>query len=380
MVCERGAGARYENLLVKVAFVYAGGRLGRVAQGPSDFFYGARELAHRSGWDLRLVETDARPADKLTGLLAGRLLRRLVPPRTTADWISRGRRVLRQLHGCDVVVATSTELSFGLAWWKTMSRLPQPLVGILCGTVNYPIGSELRRRLTAKLLTVMQPVLFADPEKAELSTRFGLADEKIAVGWFGVDEHFWSPPTTPVDRSGVLAVGNDGRRDYETLVAAARQLPDLSFTVVTKREAPAALPPNVTWRRGDWREQAVSDIDLRSLYHSAACVVVPLLESPQPSGQSVAMQAMMCGAPVVHTKTAGWWGARILRDDEHVELVRAQDTSALAAAIVKVAATGRAGLGARDALLAARWTSSGFAERISTLIKASARARTEILN
>ena len=377
MACAQDAAGVHEQG-VKVAFVYAGGRLERDAQGPSDFFYGARELAHKPGWDVELVEADARPADSLTDLLAGRLLRRLVPPRTSADWFSRSRRILRQLHKCDAVVATSTEISFGLAWWRAVGRLPQPMVGILCGAVNYPIGLELRRRLTAQLLSVMQPMLFAEPEKAELSSRFGLADEKIAVGWFGVDEHFWSPPTTPVDRSGVLAVGNDGRRDYETLVAAARQLPDLSFTVLTKREAPTALPSNLAWRRGDWREQAVSDVDLRSLYQSAACVVVPLLGSPQPSGQSVAMQAMMCGAPVVHTKTAGWWGASVLRDGEHVALVGEKDNSGLAAAIVKLATTGRTGSDARNALLAARWTSGGFAERISVLIESNAQARTGI--
>ncbi len=365
---------------MKIAFVYAGGRLERDAQGPSDFFYGARELSRRAGWDVRLVETDARPADPLTGLLVGRLLRRLVPPRTSADWFSRSRRILRELHGCDAVVATSTEISFGLAWWKKMGRLPQPLVGILCGAVNYPVGLELRRRLTAQLLSVMQPVLFADPEKAELSRRFGLALGKIAVGWFGVDENFWTPPANAVERRGVLAVGNDGRRDYETLMAAARQLPDLSFTVLTKREAPTALPSNVAWRRGDWREQAVSDVDLRSLYQSAACVVVPLLGSPQPSGQSVAMQAMMCGAPVVHTETAGWWGATVLREDEQVVLVGPGDTSALAAAISKVATAGHYASGARNALVSARWTSAGFAERISALIENHAKARAEIQN
>ncbi|MFM8457881.1 MAG: hypothetical protein ACKOB0_02895, partial [Chthoniobacterales bacterium] len=72
---------------MKLAYVYAGGRLGRDARGPSDFFYGAHELSRRSGWDVRMVELDQRPADVLTGLLAGRLLRRYLPPRTSADWI-----------------------------------------------------------------------------------------------------------------------------------------------------------------------------------------------------------------------------------------------------------------------------------------------------
>lgn len=352
---------------MKVAFVYAGGRLGRDAQGPSDFFYGSRELARRADWGVRLVELDQFPADVLTGLLAGRLFRRYLPPRTSADWIARCRRALPQLRGCEVVVSTSTEASFGLALWKSWGLLRSPLIGILCGAVNYPIGSEIRRNWTSSLLARMQPVLFAGSEKEGLSRRFALAPEKIAVGWFGVDEKFWQPPTQKSPRSGVLAVGNDGRRDYATLLESARMLPQISFTVITRISAPNDLPANVKWRRGDWSKQVVSDLELRELYQRAACVVVPLKESLQPSGQSVAMQAMMCGAPVVHTKTSGWWGAEVIRDGKEVLLVPPSDPSALAEAIVSANSDGL-GRNAREVLLAAKWTASGFADRIGALV------------
>lgn len=359
------------DVLVKAAFVYAGGRLGRDARGPSDFFYGGRELARRPDWSVGLVESDCRPADPPTGLLAGRLLRRLVPPRTTADWIARSRRLLPELRGCDVVVATTTELSFGLALWKSWGFLPQPLVGILCGAVNYPIGSGLRRKWTSKLLSVMNPVLFAEAEKAELLRRFG--PREISVGWFGVDAEFWTSAPASATRRGVLAVGNDGRRDYTTLVAAARSMPDESFSIISRLEPPAALPANVAWKRGDWREQAVSDEELREFYRSAACIVVPLSESPQPSGQSVAMQAMMCGAPVVHTKTAGWWGADVIRDRHAVRLVAPGDAQALAATIGEALAAG-VPADARQALVAAAWTSEGFAERLRFVLECALQA------
>ena len=166
-------------------------------------------------------------------------------------------------------------------------------------------------------------------------------------------------------------MGNDGRRDYAALIEAARAMPQESFTVVTRMEPPAALPANVAWRRGDWRGQAVSDEELRELYRSAACVVVPLLESPQPSGQSVAMQAMMCGAPVVHTRTAGWWGAEIIRAGEHIFLVEPRSPSSLEKGIGKAVSAGMAGNNARSALLSAQWTTKGFAERIGALVERS---------
>ena len=356
---------------MKVAFVYAGGRHLRGTDGPSDFFYGAKELSSRHGWTVDCLEVDAEPADTLTGLIAGRLLCKLVPPRTSADWIARTRRLLPKLEGYDVVVATATEISFGLALWKELVLFKKPLVGILCGAVNYPIGSELRRIITARLLSRIQAVLFADSEEAEIKKRFNSDADEIQSGWFGVDETFWIPPSIDGNRSGVLSVGNDGRRDYATLVEAARILPTILFTVVTRLDAPDNLPTNVLWRRGDWKENALSDEGLRDLYQVSACVVVPLRESLQPSGQSVAMQAMMCGVPVVITKTTGWWGSDVIRDGRQVTLVRPEDPETLADAIRR-SISHENDLSARNALLAANWTASGFAERLGAVIKRAA--------
>lgn len=359
---------------MKVAFVYAGGRHLRGADGPSDFFYGSRELPSLTGWSVDCLELDSDPVDPLTGLIAGRLLGKLVPPRTSAAWIARTRRLLPKLEGYDVVVATATEISFGLALWKELGLFKKPLVGILCGAVNYPIGSEVRRIITARLLRRMQAVLFADPEEAEIRKRFKPEAHGIESGWFGVDESFWILPSTDRNRSGVLAVGNDGRRDYATLVEAARLLPEINLTVITRLDAPDNLPTNVYWRHGDWKENVLSDEGLRDLYQTASCVIVPLKESTQPSGQSVAMQAMMCGAPVAITKTSGWWGSNVIRDGKEVALVESGGAEELAKAI-QSSISPVSVLTARNALLAAKWTAQGFAERLAGVIQKARTSR-----
>ena len=359
---------------MKVVFVFSGGRHLRGTDGPSDFFYGARELASLTGWSVDCLEVDADPADPLTGLIAGRLFGKLVPPRTSADWIARTRRLIPKLGDYDAVVATTTEISFGLALWKELGSFKKPLVGILCGAVNYPIGSELRRRFAARLLRRMQSVLFADAEEMEIKKRFCPPVGHLDSGWFGVDDSFWVPAADESQRIGVLAVGNDGRRDYETLVAAARLIPEIPFTIVTRLDAPNDLPANVRWRRGDWKENALSDGGLRELYRESACVVVPLKESLQPSGQSVAMQAMMCGAPVVITQTEGWWGSDVIRHGMEVSLVSPRNQDMLADAIRQSLPKGT-DIAGRQALLAANWTSEGFAERLGAIIERSTRAR-----
>jgi len=353
---------------MKVAFVYAGGRHLRGTDGPSDFFYGSRELASQNGWTVDCLEVDSDPSDPLTGLIAGRLFGKFVPPRTSADWIARTRRLLPRLKDYDVVVSTATEISFGLALWTELGLLGKPLVGILCGVVNFPIGSDLRKALAARLMRRMHAVLFADSEDAEIRRRFHPGPDRIISGWFGVDESFWTMPAQGGARTGVLAVGNDGRRDYGTLVESARLLPEIEYTVITRLPAPHDLPGNLRWVRGDWKENALSDEGLREAYRNATCVVVPLKGSLQPSGQSVAMQAMMCGAPVVITKTQGWWGSEVIRDGKEVALVSAGNAKELAEAIRTTISPVSVQAG-RDALLAAQWTAQGFAERLGTVIE-----------
>jgi len=355
---------------MKLAFVYSGGRERRGSGRPSDFFYGARELGDLQGYEMECIDLDKALPDPVTALV-GRVFAKWLPPRTTADWIARCWRVLPRLRGADVVVATATEISFGLAFWKSLGMMQKPLVGILCGAVNYPIASEIRRKFIGSLIKKFQPVLFADSELPEIERRFGLPSGLVSVGWFGVDDHFWTLPEDGVRREGVLAVGNDSRRDFLTLVEAAKFLPEIRFTVITRREKPRILPSNVEWRRGDWKEAPVTDEELRALYQQAACVVVPLEECIQPSGQSVAMQAMMCGAPVVHTKTAGWWGADVVRDWIDVELVAPGDSDAMARAIKKSLQSDKKNR-ARESLLAHAWTASGFAQRISNVIECAA--------
>ena len=357
---------------MKVAFVFAGGRHLRGTDGPSDFFYGAKELSSRHGWTVDCLEVDAEPADPLTGLIAGRLLGKLVPPRTSADWIARTRRLLPQLQGYDVVVGTATEVSFGLAIWKSLGLLRKPLVGIMLGAVSFPIGSELRRLLTASMFVHMHGVLFSDAEEAEIRKRFKPEVGGLSIGWFGVDEKFWVPPEDVTERSGILSVGNDGRRDYDTLVKVAGMMPDHKFTILTRFEAPNHLPGNVRWRCMNSPEKYLSLKELLPLYQSSQCVVLPLKESLQPSGQSVAMQAMLCGSPVVITKTSGWWGSDVIRDGKEVRLVSPENAEELAKAI-QSSISPVSVLAGRRALLVAKWTAQGFAERLAVVIERAAR-------
>lgn len=358
---------------MRIAFVYAGGRGFRLADArlgnvPTDFFYGALEL-ERAGHEISIHDLNSSPS-KISGFL-NLCLKSFLPPKTHIADIAAARRLLRSFRHSDVIVATSSGCAFAIGVWKKLGALRAHPVGIHCGIVNCHHDSR-RRKSANKLLNAMTPVLFSDNEAVEMETRLGIS--RPASLWFGVDDVFWNPGQIAKERNGVLAVGNDGRRDYRTLLAAAALLPDVPFKIVTRLSLGADIPPNVEHIHGDWKADAVSDETLRELYRSASCVAVPLHESIQPSGQSVAMQAMMCGAPVVMTRTTGWWGAKVLLPGEHIFEAAPGNPDSLAVSI-KRSMTRHTFLPARQALLDAEWTAAGFASRLENVCRKNPASR-----
>jgi glycosyltransferase involved in cell wall biosynthesis len=364
---------------VRIAFVHYPGRLARLeaarsGEGPTEFLFGAVEL-ERQGHAVSHHEVDpAAPAGRLARRLIDRQagLRRL-PPHTSAAVLAGTRRLLPGLREADVVVATTTGTAVALASWRWARRLETPLVGIVAGLLNDPWG-RARRATTLPLLRRMHSMLYGPGEAPGLEALDPRLGGRVHVNRFGVDTVFWSPGGRPTGR--VLAIGNDGHRDWATLVAAAPDIP-AEITVLTRHEPPAALPANVRWQPADWHSRLLGDGEVRDAFRAAAVVVVPVKDVPQPSGQSVTLQASACGRPVVLTRTRGLWDPDVLRDGENVLLVPPGDPDALAAAVQRVldepAAADALGRAARATVEAAAHV-DGYAARLLEICE-RARAR-----
>jgi len=352
---------------MKAAFIFSGSRVdrweaAREGRCPSEFFYGAVEF-EKWGDEVRVIDVGPTAAGRVTGAV-DRLAAPLLPSRTNTAALWRIFRLARRLAPVDCVIATYPQAAMGLSLLRRLGRFRRPVIGIQCGLVNFPL-EPLRRAVTGWLLRDSWSALFAHSERREMIRRFALPGERIVSCDFGVDLAFWTPDAAPRE-AFVLAVGNDGRRDFETLIRAAERM-KRQVRIVTRRRLPEKLPPNVEWIQGDWQGQALSDEALREMYRRAAVVVVPLIDSPQPSGQSVAMQALACGCPVVLTNTQGLWTDSILEDGVHLTLVPPSDIGALTRAVEKAAGLTDGAREARELLVEEEWDAVGFARRLRSL-------------
>lgn len=328
---------------MRIAFVYSPGRKARLTglaagEVPSDFYYGAVELA-AGGHTVEHFEFDNTAVPALVpGAIDLLRKARVLPPKVDGWTLMNAWMLSAQLNAYDVVVATVGHHGLALALCRKLGRLRRPLVSIQCGLLNQPCSS-LQRAFTRELLLQARSIFFGPAEVEPVRQAFGLPEGRLYPGQFGIDLRFWTPDQQPRE-TYVLAIGNDAQRDYGVLVEAARRI-QAPVRIVTRLALPEPLPANVSLIRGSWHAEAFTDQELRELYRRAACVVTPLRESLQPSGQSVTLQAMACGAPVVLTRTGGLWNPDGLRDGENVSLVAPGDADAMAAAVGRLAGNAR---------------------------------------
>ncbi|PPF43580.1 hypothetical protein C5B85_12845 [Pseudoclavibacter sp. AY1F1] len=116
---------------------------------------------------------------------------------------------------------------------------------------------------------------------------------------FGVDHHNFRPETGHERRFQVFSAGFDRGRDFATLVSAARLLPEVRFDIVTQMDIlKGVVPPaNVTVHAPTNGEEH------RKNLLAADLIVIPTHDLAYPTGQSVLLEGMASGRPVVVTKT-----------------------------------------------------------------------------
>lgn len=145
---------------------------------------------------------------------------------------------------------------------------------------------------------------------------------------FGVDTKFWNNKNQFElnERDYILFIGNDLNRDYDFLFNLIEKFNKEKFVIVSSQFDDSIRSfKNVEYINGKWSEDIISDLEIKNLYSKAKLTVIPLKQSLQPSGQSVALQSMSCLTPVLITRTDGFWDIDKFRDGENIYFIEKND-------------------------------------------------------
>ena len=322
----------------KILFLYTSGRRDRInkisyGEAPREFLYGYTDFKE-AGMDVDYVETDFF-YPKWFNRQYWTLKRN---NQKFADHLGIGNRShlfinrIEDFNNYDTLIATTDSIALGLAYHGKNGILDADIIYINMGLAGSLYNLKKRKNGNFRQYKKQCEMLIDHCKsivslgKAEFQffiEEYPHLAEKFIFIPFGVDVDFWTPTDSLSNHSGrfILFVGNDLNRDYDLLLKIAESCPDNNFKFVTSRLKQRQCPNNVTVIDGSLKKYSLSDVELRKLYHRAQMIILPLEETLQPSGQSVALQAMACGKPVIITRTSGLWDPLVLHHNKNLILI-----------------------------------------------------------
>ncbi|MBN2301290.1 MAG: glycosyltransferase family 4 protein [Lentisphaerae bacterium] len=395
----------------KILYLFTGGRRSRLeqwqqgAEMPLEFLYGVPYF-EQQGYHVDLLELqDMRPNTRNPEFR--RLSRENTRNSEQYTFSSESHQFLdeiERLNAYDVIIACGENLGAGVAYFKQRGRLKPPVfffaMGMLARVVDLnnakPVRPEYRTlfHYAQALLNQFQRhrqaqnlyrqivvnteglICLGQGEYQHARRLFPSQQRKIHFLPFAIDTNFWRPDKNREQASPLYIVfmGKDYQRDFDLVAAIAAALPQYHFKFITRSIRPEDVPPNAELLAGDWKEAVYSDAEIRAILQRCALVILPLKESAKPSGQSVALQAMACGKPVLITRTAGFWEPDVVLDRQHLRFVASDRLTEWCQAIeglmnnpAECAALGRR---ARQ-LVERNNTLKHFGERLETIVTTS---------
>lgn len=236
------------------------------------------------------------------------------------------------LSKSDYIVYTSHRHGLSSLPYFLFKKKNRNLSVIVMGLIKESYGHKFKNYIAFLILSTLFRVydnfiFLSKGEHMKASLKFKKYSYKFKFLPFSIDTDFWKKNNYSKINNLILFIGNDGNREYEKVVELVNEMNDYSFLLITSKIKKQDLKnQNYKLIEGDWSKNNYSDRDIREFYEQAKLVILPLKESLQPSGQSVALQAMSMEVPVMITQTEGFWDYSKFFHNENIFFVKNNET------------------------------------------------------
>lgn len=222
-------------------------------------------------------------------------------------------------------------ISFAVLFWKMLGFVKGDVYTLFQALTERHMSFFGKKRLLKmfikKLLSYSEKILvFCDAARNELVMEFGISPERIEVFRFGVDLSYWKYcKFDSALRDGILTLGNDMNRDYETL-STALENENFSLKIISRKEFSGKACEQRHWVNND---------ELRRYYRKARLVVIPSRKlRTESAGMSSVLQAMACGTPVITSRIPPL--EEMFSHDENIVFYEPEDPASLRDAVKRV--------------------------------------------
>lgn len=306
-------------------FVYIGGRQSRINESdifPKEFYYGFFEFKSKYQ-NVEMFELNKPNRSKIVIFLDKVMVKIFNLPIGFANVLTL--RTVRQFKKSSNLILINEHVFFStliiLFFLKVLKRVK--ITVFLMGMFEkIEVNNFLQKILIKFSFFVSDNLIFLGEGEFNYANKFYKNyKEKFYYIPFCVDQNFWeiSEKYNLANRDFILFIGNDLNRDFEHLIEIVNLLQDEKFKIISTRIDEELIKlPNVEIVKGSWHNRKLSDEELRDLYAMSKLVIIPLCDTIQPSGQSVALQSMSCRTPVIISNTRGFWDSKSFIEDNNI--------------------------------------------------------------
>lgn len=197
------------------------------------------------------------------------------------------------------------------------------VMGLYSKKIRFKRLKNLHFFIIKVLVKFLDNVFFLGKSELRKANKIHKNQNKFNYFPFSIDTSFWSDKELDLAiNSQIIFVGNDGNRNEELLIEIASKLKKYNFTFVSQLPKLQTLSlENVKVVSGKWADKELDDSALRKIYLNSRLCILPLKNSSQPSGQSVSLQCMSLGIPVMISETDGFWDSDTFVNETNIIMV-----------------------------------------------------------
>lgn len=302
----------------QIIFIFNEGRKTRLKEdpnGPKEFFYTYQEFK-KNKQNVDLLESNSK--NKKLVKLFFRLIRKITKlPIYTENFTSL--KSIKKILDSETIFATNQNLGFSILpilYFKKIFKKSNFYVFSMGLIEN--ISQTKSKFLINTLFDNSTKLLFiSKSEQIEAKKIFPQYKDKFTYIPFSIDTEYWKPISKNIKKEYILFIGNDMNRDFEFVSKLSEKMQNHKFLLISEKISKLDLS-NVRVINGNWNKLFLSDDEIKEYYSKSLITILPLKQTFQPSGQSVALQSISMGTPVLITSTKGFWDYENFKDKENI--------------------------------------------------------------